>query len=91
MKDQSINIQLLPQELNYLKNATFLSPTEIALLNHIELQTAQYAILAIPKGTAEYFREKFTEQLAKIGFNKNYEITPEGAILETLIDRFHVK
>ncbi len=39
--------------------------------------------------TAEEFREAFTEQLAKVGFDESYEPTAGGNLLEDLIDRFH--
>lgn len=37
---------------------------------------------------AEEFRNIFTERLAKIGFDENYELTTEGRMLEDLIDKF---
>ena len=46
--------------------------------------------LVLSAVAAEEFRGKFTEELARVGFDKNYEITAEGEVLENLIDRFFV-
>lgn len=40
--------------------------------------------------TAEEFREKFTLELTRVGFDDNYQLTTEGKLLEDLIDRFFI-
>lgn len=46
--------------------------------------------LYVSQGVAEKFRSIFTDQLAKVGFGVDYELTGEGRTLEGLIDHFYV-
>lgn len=48
------------------------------------------AVLKLSRDLAEEFREALTNELAKVGFDENYDLTAEGRILEDLIDFFHV-
>lgn len=45
-------------------------------------------VLRVTSAIAEEFRDAFTLELARIGFDANYGITSEGRILEDLIDAF---
>lgn len=44
--------------------------------------------LSLDDATAERCRDGFTEKLAQVGFDSDYDLTDEGEMLEDLIDRF---
>lgn len=80
------SIVLSQNEADYLLSAGFLPST---LHQHLQSAQSNYAItLELSPEMAEEFREVFTEQLARVGFNEAYEPTKEGRLLEDLIDRF---
>lgn len=71
------------EQQNYLGRARFLAPHLRPLL-----QTVNTGRVEIEDSVAEEFRDAFTERLARVGFDKHYELTPEGQMLEALIDSF---
>jgi hypothetical protein len=89
MKTPTRRVTLARSDLDYLEAASFLPPTLLACLRNAELCSATAAELDLLPATAEEFREAFTEQLARVGFDDAYEPTPEGKLLEDLIDRFY--
>ena len=76
--------------MDYLRSACFLESHQIDTLLESARSDISSVILMIPYSLAEEFRDAFTEQLAKIGFDEKYNVTPEGKMLEDLIDRFFV-
>ena len=47
-------------------------------------------VLELERDHAERLRDCLTEQLAKIGFEKDYSLTKSGETLEGLIDKFYI-
>ena len=47
-------------------------------------------ILTLSEETLDLIRDKAGELLQKKGFDKNYNLTQEGEILEEIIDLFHL-
>jgi hypothetical protein len=47
--------------------------------------------ITVDRSTAEQVRAYLTELLAKVGFDQDYSLTKDGAILEKLIDRFYLR
>jgi hypothetical protein len=45
-------------------------------------------VLHVPSELIEEFRSAFTERLAANSFDLQYKTTPEGQMLEQLIDKF---
>ena len=84
-------VRLSGREFLYLKNAAFL-PEELRRIIDAAAANRETAIvMTLSRDMSERFREVFTERLAKVGFDRAYEPTNEGRLLETLIDRFYVK
>jgi hypothetical protein len=90
MSASFLTIRLPRREIQYLINAKFLGPLQIEAVRAAELSNDGSAVLRLSRDSAEEFREAFTHELAKEGFDENYDLTAEGRILEDLIDRFHV-
>ncbi|MFN4090454.1 MAG: hypothetical protein ACK4QW_15620 [Alphaproteobacteria bacterium] len=44
--------------------------------------------IVIPDNIADELRELCADELAHAGFDKNEDLTPEGRVLESLIDKF---
>lgn len=82
------NIELTQKEFNYLNGSEFLSPHLLACLRRAQWRSDTVATVELAHAIAEEFRTAFTEQLAKVGFDKAYEPTAHGRLLEDLIDRF---
>jgi len=49
----------------------------------------QFVYITIDDDTADQIRDCVGEELQRVGFDENYELTPEGIILENLIDLFY--
>ena len=90
MSANFVTIKLPRREIHYLLNARFLGPLQIEAVRAAELSSDGSAVLELSRNSAEEFREAFTNELAKVGFDENYGVTAEGRILENLIDLFHV-
>ena len=45
---------------------------------------------ALNTNDAETVREALTEELARVGFDPNYELTVEGRLIESLIDALFI-
>lgn len=89
MKISACCVDLTRNEVDYLEAAGFLPPILLARLRGAQWRSATAAALELSPATVEEFREAFTEQLAKVGFDEAYEPTAEGRLLEDLIDRFY--
>jgi hypothetical protein len=87
MKTAVRRVDLTRSEIDYL--AGLLPSTLLEYLSDIRWRSGVAGTLEISAATAEGFREAFTGQLAKVGFDEAYEPTAEGRLLENLIDRFH--
>lgn len=83
-------LRLAAAEKVFLRSAAFL-PQElqeiVAGLSSPSADTGDDPV-ALEDEAAERFREIFTEQLARAGFDSEYRLTAEGAMLERLIDMF---
>ena len=53
-------------------------------------QENQFVHIEIDEKTADEIRDWASDELQRKGFDINYELTPEGKILEELIDLFYV-
>lgn len=90
MSASFVTIRLPRREIQYLINAKFLGPLQIEAVRVAESCNDGSAVLRLSRNSAEEFREAFTNELAKVGFDENYDVTAEGRILENLIDFFYV-
>lgn len=82
-------VRLSEREAMYLRNTTFL-PEALAQIVRSAAATDDKGIaIVVSRATSEEFRAAFTERVAKVGFDEDYESTNEGKLLEGLIDRFY--
>lgn len=84
-----LKIALNRNEYNYLCQASFLESTYRELFFSSEQKDDMY-ILRISENQADEIRDLCGEQLQIAGFDEKYELTPEGKILESLVDKFFV-
>ena len=91
MEPTDLDIKFSRLELEYLVSSGFLSSDQSDVIRCAAKASDGSATVTISRNRAEEFRETFTYQLAKIGFDKNYEVTAEGKMLEGLIDRFFAR
>jgi hypothetical protein len=90
MSANFVTIRLPRREIHYLINAKFLDPLQIEAVRAAESSGDGGAIMRLSRDSAEAFRETFTNELANVGFDENYDLTAEGFILEGLIDFFDI-
>lgn len=68
-------------------------PTGDGILSSIPLNRTDSwgrLIIELDYQTIETLRAFLTEQLARVGFDKDYSLTEDGQALEALIDTFYV-
>jgi len=82
-------VRLSGSQVAYLKSARFLEPSLTQIVEAAEALEGDSHIVRVARDVAEQFRAAFTDRLAKVGFDAQYELTDEGRMLEDLIDRFH--
>jgi hypothetical protein len=73
----------------YLLRSSFLSPRERALIMMAAPSEKGYCI-EVSDGDADAIRDACGEQLQRVGFGVDYKTTPEGEMLEQLVDAFFV-
>ncbi|MDH5826432.1 hypothetical protein [Sphingobacterium faecium] len=54
-------------------------------------QENKFISIEIDEETADEIRDWASDELQRNGFDISYDLTPEGEILEELIDLFHVE
>jgi hypothetical protein len=84
-----LKIELNRNEYNYLCQESFLKGKYRKLLFSSKQDDDKYS-LKISEDQADEIRDLCGEQLQIIGFDKKYELTSEGKILESLVDKFFV-
>jgi hypothetical protein len=83
------SISLSADLTRYLRSADFLDQDLREIIaKHSDEVSKGGSILSLDDDIAERVREVFTERLAQAGFRSDYGLSPEGADLEELIDRF---
>lgn len=82
------HIDLPRKQFEYLDGSDFLSREQLGVIRQGKWRSPNSVSLQLPDEVAEEFREVFTNQLAKVGFDEAYEATEEGGLLEDLIDLF---
>lgn len=85
MSPTTRRVNLSKSDVLYLREASFL-PLEFQ--QQITAGEFNPRVLEVSDALAEECRSVFTERLAIVGFNANYEPTSEGRRLEDLIDKF---
>ena len=80
-------VKLTRREVEYLKTANFLPQPLLEFIQDI-VRRRHVDVFEVSTVTAGELSEALTERLAKVGFDRAYEPTAEGEILEDLIDRF---
>jgi hypothetical protein len=82
-------VRLTSQEVMYLKNTDFLPVPLKRVIDAAQAISPKKYIVRVSRDTSEQLRSSFTDRLAKVGFDANYELTSEGQLLEELITRFY--
>jgi hypothetical protein len=57
------------------------------ILEQLDSPSQGVSSLSVDDTIAEALREVLTERLAQVGFDSAYRLSPEGALLEDLIDK----
>jgi len=84
-----LKIELNKNEYNYLCKASFLDNKCRKLVSSGQHYKNKY-LINVSDDQADVIRDLCGEQLQVVGFDEKYELTPEGEILESLIDKFFI-
>lgn len=79
-------VKLSASDIAYLKQSPWLSS---GLHRELQELNIQDYVIEVTEELAEESRSIFTDHLAVVGFDANYQLTPEGRRLEDLIDKFY--
>lgn len=85
-----LKIELNRNEYYYLCQASFLEDQYRKLLFPSQQQGDMYTLI-ISEEQADEIRDLCGERLQIAGFDEKYELTQEGKILESLVDKFFVE
>lgn len=88
MKNETHEVRLSSEQLEYLRRTFSRDESFANLLNRSSDAAGKQSVIRLNRDEAERLRERLTEQLAKVGFDKDYALKPEGELLEELIDQF---
>jgi hypothetical protein len=77
-------------EYNYLCHSSFLDYKHKKLIFSRQ-QYDDKCLINISEAQTEEIRDLCGEQLQIVGFDEKYQLTPEGEILESLIDKFFIR
>lgn len=83
-------IKLNINQFEYLDDSVFKSKESLRFKLHVKKE-GNFAFIEIDEDVADEIRDWASEELQKRGFDKNYQLTPEGKILEELIDSFYIE
>jgi hypothetical protein len=83
-------VVLSAREVTYLRNADVLPTTLAGALDLANSMDGRSFSVRVTRDVAEELSDLFTERLAKVGFDSNYQVNSEGDLLEQLIDRFFI-
>ena len=84
-----LRIELNKKEYNYLCQASFLNNKYKKRFFSGHQYQDKY-LITISEDQADVIRDLCGEQLQIVGFDEKYELTPEGKILESLVDKFFI-
>lgn len=85
-----IQVNLTEIAYNYLLSSSFLSSNWKTLISIAHRQVGNFHILTISEDQSDEIRDICGEQLQLKGFDEEYNPTPEGEILESLVDKFFI-
>ena len=84
-----LKIKLSKSEYTYLCQAAFIQKRHRESLFSAQLMNGAH-LIRVSEDQANEIRDLCGEQLQIAGFDEKYELTPEGEILESLIDKFFI-
>jgi hypothetical protein len=85
----SFERELNKQEYAYLCQALFIQERHRQLLLSAQEVSSKH-VIHVSEDQANEIRDLCGEQLQIVGFDESYELTPEGEILEALIDKLFI-
>ena len=84
-----LKVELNNKEYNYICQASFLNKNYRKLFFSGQQHNDKY-LIKISEDQADKIRDLCGEQLQIVGFDEKYELTSEGKILDSLIDKFYI-
>lgn len=84
-----LKVKLNNKEYSYIHKAKFLDENYRKLFSFPQKENTDY-VLKFSEDQVDELRDLCGEQLQVVGFDENYELTEEGKILESLIDKFFI-
>ncbi|MFM9841396.1 MAG: hypothetical protein ACKVOI_00350 [Dongiaceae bacterium] len=89
MSSEFTSVKLSSQELFYLGDSGLPTSEQIDMAEPVA-PDAQTRVIQFSNIAARRIGDALTARLALHGFDEKYELTPEGRLIEDLIDKFFV-
>lgn len=83
-----MKILLNKDEFNYVIKSKLIPVGVLKLIKESKKESKDKIICQISEDDADMIRDLFLDELQIIGFDKEYKLTKEGIIIESLIDKF---
>ena len=77
-----MKIKFSNDEFNYLKKNLFIERKDLVSA----FQIAENTLVELDEGTVDEIRDWAGEKQQIVGFDKDYSLTPEGKLLDEIID-----
>jgi hypothetical protein len=84
MSEQILRCELTEEQVGYLTESSVLKE----VLDGVTI--GEQWVVEGSRDAIERLRERLTERLAKVGFDIDYSPTPEGELIERIIDALYV-
>lgn len=84
-------VKLTKNQFDYLSYSLSEEREALSLKLRQVSKESPFIIIKVDENTADEIRDWASDELQRKGFDINYELTPEGKILEELIDLFYVE
>jgi hypothetical protein len=88
MEHETHEFRLCPEELDYLRRTFSRDGRCGSMIRRWSSETDRTPVIRLSRDDVERLRGRLTERLAEVGLDKDYDLTPEGQLLEDLIDKF---
>jgi len=90
-KNKAYVFRLSLEEFEYIKALSLIEKKLLPIIDRARLSPDRIIVEVQHLDEVERIRDIFTENLAKSGFDESYDLTHDGAMLESLIDKLYIE
>jgi hypothetical protein len=88
MKVKRYEFRLSEEQWHYLRRTLSERKRFVSFPFQNEPAGGSCIVVQLTRDEALQLTQELTEELARVGFDRNYALTPQGCVIEELIDKF---